>query len=269
MKRFWGHAFAATGVLALAVELIPACAHNDSSLFINGVLAPSTSGATNGQSCSFTADPTQLHINSGILDVAFSRSYYAELLVGNQLIQRASPEQGRTETNRIVIQGAIITVTDVTGANLHDPFTRSTAGTVDPSLGSQPGYLAMSVQLLDHGIVDGIANSMGIRGDPVRLLVHIKVFGNTLGGDHVESNDFQFPVDLCRGCLVNFSAINPLTNDCTPGATGAATSTFAPCNPGQDQSIPCSLCYKQAECIPAGGSTPLPDAGGPSDAGGG
>jgi hypothetical protein len=270
MKRFWGHAFAVTGALAIAVELIPACAHNDSSIFINGVLAPSVSGSSNGQACTYTADPTQMHITTGLLDVAVLRSYDAVVLVGNQLIARASPEQGRTETNRVVIQGAIISVTDASGASLHDPFTRSAAATVDPSQGTQPGYTAIGVELLDHGIIDGIANSLSIRGDPVRSLIHVKMFGNTLGGDHVETNDFQFPVDLCRGCLVLFDAVSPSTGTCAPAAASGSSSTkFTPCRLGQDQPFSCSYCYTQPECIPPPGSIFPSTDGGSTDAGGG
>jgi hypothetical protein len=272
MKRFWGHAIAATGAIIIAANVFPACAHDDASIFINGVLAPPAAGASNGQGCLYTADPTQQHLTSGLVDVALLRSYSAILLIGNQLIPRASAEQGRVETSRVEIQGAIITVTDVAGNNVHAPYTRSAAMTVDPAQGATPGYVYYGLELVDHTILDPIASSLTLRGDPTRLLVHIKVFGNTLGGEHVETNDFQFPLDVCLGCLVTFpaSAISPVTGLCTgaSGGGGSAT-TFAPCVVGQDQPVPCSLCPTEQACVPPSGIVvPVPDAG-PVDAAGG
>ena len=42
MKRFWGHIWAAGIVAGIGGVILPACAHNDSSLFIRGVLFPPT-----------------------------------------------------------------------------------------------------------------------------------------------------------------------------------------------------------------------------------
>lgn len=265
MKRFWGHAIAATGTLVIASHAFTACAHNDVSIFINGVLAPPAAGASNGQGCTYTPDPTQIHLGSGLLDAALLRSYSAELLVGNQLLPRAAPEQGRIETSRVVIQGAIITVTDVGGNNVHPPYTRSVGGTLDPSQGTSPGYSLVGLELVDHTIIDPIASSLTLRGDPTRLLVHVKLFGNTLGGDHVETNDFQFPLDICLGCLVTFPATSiGVTGRCTAVGTQSGGPTFVPCIVGQDQPVSCTYCANEPACFPPAG-TVIPDAG-PADA---
>lgn len=270
MKRFWGHAIAVTGAIVIAANVFPACAHDDASIFINGVLAPPAAGATNGAACLYTADPTQQHLTSGLLDAALLREYAAVLLVGNQLLSNARPEQGRIETNRIEIQGAIITVTDVAGNNIRPPYTRSAAMAVDPAQGTTPGYVYYGLELVDHTIIDPIASSLTLRGDPTRLLVHIKVFGNTLGGDHVESNDFQFPLDICLGCLVTFPAsqISPVTGLCTGGGSSGGSNSFTPCVVGQDQQVPCNLCPTEQACIPPSGII-VPDAGSSDAATGG
>src|SRR6478735_3482712 len=73
-----------------SVALMPSCAENNSSLFVEGVmlLDPST--------CVAKPDSSAILLAGGVMDVAFRSSYTAFVLVGNQLTQRGSREQLRT-----------------------------------------------------------------------------------------------------------------------------------------------------------------------------
>src|SRR5215471_11423352 len=83
-----------------ALPLIPSCADNNSSLFVVGVIA------LDKTTCLATGDSTANMLAGGVLDVAFSTSYTGFVLVGNQLTQRGSREQIRTETSRVALRGA-------------------------------------------------------------------------------------------------------------------------------------------------------------------
>ena len=99
-------------------------------------------------------------------------------------------------------------------------------------------------------------------GGSVRVVTYTQFFGNTLGGESVQSDNFEFPVDLCQGCLVLFSASddNPssafpqpncnLASAAAASGTGSTSSLPSPCNTGQDYPTDCSQCLGQAVCNP-------------------
>ena len=282
MKRFWGHVAAGLGFAGTAFAIFSACAHDDSSIFIRSVLSPPQAGATAG-TCLYSADPNSPALSAGSLDIAFQSSYEASLLVGNQLQARASTEQGRTETNRVSLQGVIVRVTDDQNNPLGVPFTRTATGFIDPSTGGQPAYSVIFATVINHTITDGLLPTVQQKDNGrfkvVRLMAYIKTFGTTLGGVHVESNELQFPIDVCYGCLVSFPAgvsdpFFPLQPNCANTGTGAGTqAAVPPCILGQDQAVDCRLCSdRPALCRPPVGST---DGGAgdsgipPVDAGGG
>jgi hypothetical protein len=244
MKRVWGHVL--TGTIAAAGIAIAAmgdagCVHDDSSIFVSQVLAPQF--VTPGMACIFTSDPTQASINSGTLDVAVTSNYFAEILVGNQLVPRGDPNQPQTETSFVNVQGAVITVNDTQGNQL-DSFTQVAATTVPPSSGTTPGYAPINLPILSDKVVAPIFANLSQRmprNSGARVIANIRFFGKTLGGDSVESNLFGFPVDICYGCLISF----PPSGNCLLAAT-STSSTSVPCYPGQDFEVPCTACLAQS-----------------------
>jgi hypothetical protein len=262
MKRVWGHAIAAVSLLAGTVASMAACKHDDSSLFVQDVLlAPLV---TAGQQCLFTNDPTQPHIASGELDIGLRPEYDPTYLLANQLVPEVNSQQLQTETNIITVQGAIVRITDAAGNQLNT-FTRYAAATVYPSAGSVPGYAPISVTTIDaNTISSNTALQQNVAtGGTTRLVTYVKFFGQTTGGDYIESDEFEFPVDVCYGCLVTFTSAdeNPLapTPNCLNAGASSASSQPAPCIPGQDFSIDCSQCAGAAVC--QGAATSVPDAG--------
>lgn len=237
------------GLLTLgSLAFAPGCATNDSSMFVLGVID------INESTCIAKADTTAAMLAAGVLDTAFKQDYTAFLLVGNQLTQRGSREQLRTETSRVSLRGAEVTLTtlggeeikitrtDASGKQTTSSAHFSTVGTgfVDASAGDAPSFGAMSVNLIPAAVVAS-------GGLPGQVLAKIRVFGDTLGGKSITSSELDFPITICKGCLVTYPAQGDptaATYMCpTPSATDmTSTTTAAPCIFGQDAAISCTLC---------------------------
>ena len=66
---------------------------------------------------------------------------------------------------------------------------------------------AMFVQLVSEADLP----ELGTEG---QIIVRFRVFGTTLGGQEIESGDFDYPIFMCDGCLVRY----PIdTNVAPPG----------------------------------------------------
>jgi hypothetical protein len=262
MKRVLGHCLAGLTLICGGIALTSACAHNDSSLFVSNVLYPTPVSA--GQACSFTADPNQTVLSRGTLDVAFGNlQYSATFLIGNQLVAQAQSQNLKTETSIINIEGAIVRVTDAAGNQL-DNFTTLAAGTVLPSTGTVPGYASISAVVASQTAVGAIVKQKAAElasGGTTMIVTYVKFFGHTLGGTYIESNDFEYPIQVCEttpeggSCLVNFSLSEAVEcngvkvnvpNCLAPSST--AMSLPVPCTPGQDTIIDCSQCQSLTVC---------------------
>ena len=110
-------------------------------------------------------------------------------------------------------------------------YTSPSSGEVDPSAGETPGYSAVAFEIVDPGTVSALKKSMKPFNQEL-ILTYTKAYGTTLGGDHVESNTFQFPIQVCRGCLIQWlNGPGAPTPNCLPNPA----LTTAPMEP--------SLCY--------------------------
>src|SRR5579871_4702035 len=95
MNRFWVHVATGLATLVGVSTFVSACQHDDTSFFLQGVLAPPSGGSSSG--CIFTSDPTQAMLPYGYLDVlavqAFSDTYQAVILAGNQIVPQGNQAQ--------------------------------------------------------------------------------------------------------------------------------------------------------------------------------
>jgi hypothetical protein len=244
MKRLLGQVLLVSTCGVLATALTPACADNDQSIYVRQVMAPPLN-RQNGQ-CSYTPDPTQPFWPRGQLDVGIRATYDPVLLVGGQLNARGDTNTTRAEPNRAHLNGAVVPVTDANGAQISE-FTSLGAGTLDPQSNNIPSWGLFAAPIIDAQTSAKLKAGL-TAGGPAKLVVaNIKVFGKTLGGVDLESGEFQFPIEVCVGCLVDFSTGNdPATKevDCTLplNAAGGGTITQLPCAAGQDERTPCQLC---------------------------
>lgn len=255
MTRIRARFLAATGFIICIGTLGSACAHNDASIVVREVIAPPQ--PQNGV-CTYTADPTQAVISSGVLDVGLLAAYTPEILVANQMIARNDNVNLKSETARVTLQGAVVHVDDTSGNEINS-FTSLSSGFVDPASGGTPGFGAMAVTLIDPKTSAAMAGSLPTLGTK-RVVAHFTVFGQTAGGDDIESDEFQFPIDVCKGCLVTFPAdsedpVKAATEkkpNCAAafGSSGSSTTTV-PCVIGQDQIVDCRLCQGRAVCDPS------------------
>jgi hypothetical protein len=219
--------------LAAGVSVMSAgCTEDDSTLFIVGV-AKIDSG------CTYSAGASTTLLPRGQLDLGFDGSYQAGLVLANQMASRGQKTRSRTETSRIILEGAEVTLVLPSGATLRDTFSAPGAGFVDVSTGADPGFGILSVVVVPRPSTPQERQALYDAG---YVLAEIKAFGKTLGGQEVESNVYRFPIEVCFGCLVTFppSEIDTDTMLCR-GSTGSET-TVAPCFWGQDTQVVCSAC---------------------------
>jgi hypothetical protein len=240
MRWLSRHICAAGLVTATAMLSASGCADNESSLFVRAVMV------VEPPDCTVSADPSSTVLGSGTMDVALTDTYRAALLVGNQLVNRGSRDQLRTETSRISLRGAEVHVESAGGTEL-DAFTVDGSGFVDPGTSADPGYGLMFVPLIPPSTASSLINAADTYVGRV-VTVRVKVFGRTLGGTEIESNELYFTISICSGCLVSYplSADNQTTPgvyDCwvDPSQTSSGASTL-PCWPGQDFAIECTDC---------------------------
>jgi hypothetical protein len=270
MKRVWGHVLAGLSLLAVGAVAFSACTHDDSTIFVEDVLMPQVVAA--GQPCIYSTSSTQTVIWRGTLDVSFRDYYEPVYLVGNQMVPEQSTQQLMTETSTVNIQGAVVRITDAAGNQL-STYTRLAAGTIYPASGGVPSFAPIGVETIDQATIMGDPEIQAkVFNAPVpgvvRLVTYVRFFGKTLGGRYVESNEFEFPVDVCKGCLIIFSAndvnmsgLYPQPN-CLGNGSGTTSQQSLPCQPGQDIAIDCAQCLYNAACHGAYQGGLIVDAGG-------
>ncbi|AKU96769.1 hypothetical protein AKJ09_03433 [Labilithrix luteola] len=251
MKRIWGHLVSLLGLALVGSAAFPACATNDQSIFIRGALAPSTNRQNNV--CIYTDDPSQAELFEGSVDLGIRDDYFGILLIGNQMTPRADNLNNRAESNRIHIDGAVVQVTNPDGSLIRE-FTSTATGFADPSSNSAPDYGTIGVTLIDAPTKAALLPLLPNRTASKMVVAKVKAFGRTLGGLDLESGEFQFPISVCNGCLVDFSTgtdpAQPLPN-CRKALDAAAGGTALPCFVGQDERTPCQLCQGRPVCDPA------------------
>ncbi len=251
MKRVWRHVLAAVSLVACVAVAFSACVHDDSTIFVQSVLAPQTSSQA-GALCTWNSDPTQPFISSGVLDLQLRPEYDAEFLVGNQMAAQANSSQLQTETSYVEITAAVVRITTsntLNGVVTLAKYTRLATATIPPASGNNPGYTPIGpVTILDEPTLTSPAvQTQLVPGGTVRLVAHVKFSGKSLGGQSVESNEFEFPVDICSGCLITFTnnPLCPLPN-CVgnPSSTNSSSQPLIPCGGtiGQDLPIDCNTC---------------------------
>lgn len=211
------------------------CADNESSLFIQGVLAIGSSD------CVARPDAEAEMLSQGVLDTEFADGYVAVLQVGNQLTQQGNREKLRTETSRLRIEGVSGSIFDTSGAE-HE-FEAIATGFVDSASGTDPGLAAVSVNLISTEMMGTLRAT-----EPGIIVARFHVFGTTLGGQEIESADFDYPIYVCGGCLIDYppEALDTVNRDpgdpylC--GASSDAGTATKICYYGQDQRFSCTAC---------------------------
>jgi hypothetical protein len=109
-------------------------------------------------------------------------------------------------------------------------------GLVNPASGTDPGLAAVFARIVRPEDMENL-------GPDGQIIARIKVLGTTLGGQEIESAEFDYPITICNGCLVSYptESLDPEGMECIGGdSMGAPMATV--CSLGQDAPVDCSLC---------------------------
>jgi hypothetical protein len=249
MNRFWGRTVSTAAVAAAAAASIPACAHNDQTLYVQFALAPPT--PTNGQ-CTYDPVVTSPFLPRGTVDAALTPGYTPVFLLGNTNRSQGSLDNVQAETGRILVQGALVRVIDPADGSVWMDNTVLTTGTIEPAAGTTSSYMAIPATIMD---AKALAHFDPGKGQPAKLAVtYVTFYGQSTGGDSIESNEFQFPVDVCHGCLVSYPALdtNTLQQYCSGKISSTSTTGGVACVTGQDQVVDCQHCFAIAPDVCSG-----------------
>lgn len=229
------------GTVSLAALVaLAACEDNRGSLFVRGVVPAAVDTTTGG--C--TIDPaSDSLLSGGTVDVGLTTGYTLDLSVASQLIARADRSDTQAEVNRVTISRAEVRISS-SKALRRSRFSSLVSGIIDPSSdGSTPGLGYVSVNVIEPDLAAELAEQLQ-DGSTTELVAYIKLFGETLGGNDVESGFFQYPFSACFGCLVTFPVKDGVV-DCSTAATTTGT-----CRIGQNAPVPCSACSNNPVCRP-------------------
>jgi hypothetical protein len=165
-------------------------------IFVKGVLANKLVAAPGGALCTWTTDPNQPMLTSGVLDVAISDQYEAMFLIGS-----------RNQDAGVAVGRAQVRVSDANGAQLAS-YSRLLMG----GESVQPYALAVTTiidpnTISSNGAIQALmpAAHLWPSAPSVRLVSHVVFWGGPISGPVGGSDEFSFPVDICNGCLIAFS----------------------------------------------------------------
>ncbi len=200
------------------------CVDNDgASLYISGHVAPS------GDDC--TLEAGNALVSRGVFNVESRFGYFAFPLYNNQLRSRGSDAPLRTDPNGIHLQGAEVELQDAAGGlidfgpGLPNPFSVPTSGFV-PSTpqANAASQVVGNILAIPPAYADVLFEQLGGEGGDdaaaTVVIASIRVFGETNGDVDVESDDWLWPIDVCRGtCLFQCISAEDVAESicCTPG----------------------------------------------------
>lgn len=173
----------------------------------------------------------------GILDTWVRNNYFMFPKLENYLLStRAAFGELYGENHNVQIMGAHVSYEYPSGL---------AAATVTALSGSRFIAAAGSVQPTELGVTTfpaiptEVGNVLAVEpavrgGDGIPLLVKVRIEGRLADGTIVKSNEFQYPVDICFGCLYMV-----VSDDCTN--LSDAQDMRPPCIIGQDDGVDCRL----------------------------
>jgi hypothetical protein len=249
---------------AYALIASAGCAENNVSFFIRQMQRETSTGML----CTTSNMLGGVSIFEGILDLAFKPTYNLSPLLQNNIFARTDPTAGRAPAGAIIVEGYVIEVRRdspegelLTGPGFSNPFTVYQTSFVPTGAAGVGGFTATTLEAIPPQIGSALFEEVcrvrqGIVPDPrpgcgriyntnvqQRLMLGVYAFGHTNGGVSVQTPIYNFPVNTCCGCLVNFP---PSTMpDAGAGAAtncNIATNSVINCTPGQDEPYDCGLC---------------------------
>jgi hypothetical protein len=202
------------------------------------ILNDQVPSAAAGGGCTIPVDAT-IYEGAGVLDLAIRSSVDAAYLFF-PLIQNNLPgaKSGAQDPNQIQMSGFNVDITTLSGTsaatnsvldgNPLAHFQTSWSGGVS----SGGGQVSAIVKAFPVALAEQLLNQGGVANDPSATLnLRIQVLGTTNVGTEMQSDPFNFPLEVCVGCLVANVEACPFSS--APANPGNA------CNPAQDAPVDC------------------------------
>ncbi len=210
---------------------------------------PDTSGG-----CSIPAEPT-VYQGKGTLDVGIvNNTFHSAYLVFPLIENNLSGTGAANDPNQIQLSGFDVDITPIGDATAAAAQVLNSAS---PSLlhfripwsggvSSNGGKISAVVEAVPVDLALQLAGAGGLgAAGGLDLNIKIQALGTTNSGRSLTSDPFNYPVDVCNGCLIGNVAPCPYK----PANTGN------PCNPAQDEVVDC--CTNNGDLVcPAGGIAP-------------
>ncbi|MFN3201586.1 MAG: hypothetical protein ACE366_24500 [Bradymonadia bacterium] len=250
----------------LATTWASGCAEQDVSMTMEFALPVNNFTCTPPQ----TITATTPILTRGTVDLSMARSYVMYPVVFNNMpdLRTAKgftqPTAARTNTSNIILKRAEVRYLpqERLSVTLPSKVELPLSGSVATSAANTVGSTTVGLEVFNDELLSAIRNSdeflgVGAQGEAVPLrntvemVVGVKVFGTTVGGQDQESNEFLFPIDICNGCLVTVpnTAVDPAAP--TPNCLRFDPFSFdnssiaCPNLVGQDLAVDCRVCKSQ------------------------
>ena len=195
--------------------------------------------ADTGGGCTVPVNAT-LYEGNGRLDLAVVRSDADSAYLFFPLIENNLPssDNGAQDPNQIQLSGFNIDITPLSGTtqatntvlagNPSAHFQTAWSGGVK----SGGGQINAIVEAFPVALATQLFNEGGVSSNPTATLnLRIQALGTTTTGTQMQSDPFNFPLEVCVGCLVAHV-------QACPYATAPANPGNA-CNPAQDAPVDC------------------------------
>jgi hypothetical protein len=224
---------------AAILGLVACVGDGDATILILQNQAPS-------EGCVIPATPSDSYIGAGRIDVSLGvdEGYLLTPVAVNQ----AETVDGNTIDRTAFVEGIQVDLEFPNDPDLESEFAGDNlirfeipySAPISPG-GGTTSFIAEIVpdQLLEE-LVDDVPDD----GDSILIIAHVRLVGQLGDGGGFESASFQFPVEVCNGCLIrDLGSCGAIPTDYTI-ATGGA------CNIVQDFALDC--------CTSVGGDTFCP-----------
>lgn len=204
-------------VMLCSVLLCGSCVDDDgASMFVSAQIAADND-------CVF--DVSNTRVLQGQFNAESRDEYTLFPLINNQLRNRASDAPIRTDPNGIRLMEAEVEIQRSNGdrldfANLANPFTVPMGDFVASSVDSiTPGQIVGRAQGIPPDYADQLLGNLGDDPEATALVVlKVRVMGKTNGDISVDSQEWLWPVVVCRGqCLFTMVGGEDTEVCCTPG----------------------------------------------------
>lgn len=232
MMRLTGPTIAVAFAALVTVAVAPGCRESESSLVLLKAVNPAKP-----PDCTISGEEGQLARDEGYLDLSARRTHIMASVIKNQLTSLEDPDKGRTETATIMVEGATVRVEDTQG-KVYGQYTDDGVVSIKPGGGTQ----AYSTMVVNTDVGNALAKEFDENKNLQEKVVisYVSVFGRTLGGVFVKSNEFRYPITVCNGCLRAYVKVEAGRPVCD-GAIEATDKDKLPCIPGQDQPFDCRI----------------------------